>query len=121
MALVRTNALRGNYFAVARFEAEFPLGIPEEYGIRGAAFLDAGSLWGLDRKDVALKYRDNADMFVGTNPPAIDDGFNLRAAAGVSMLWDTPIGPLRFNFSRDLVREDYDIPRSFDLTLSTRF
>ncbi len=121
VALVRTNALRGNYFAVARFEAEFPLGIPEEYGIRGAAFLDAGSLWGLDRKDVALKYRDNADKFVGTNPPAIDDGFNLRAAAGVSMLWDTPIGPLRFNFSRDLVKEDYDIPRSFDLTLSTRF
>lgn len=117
VALRQTNTLRGNYFAVAKFEAEFPLGIPEEYGIRGGAFLDVGSVWGLDNKNVSLK--DSSGDSVDT--PAIDDGLNLRAAAGVSMLWDTPIGPLRFNFSRDLVSEDYDIPRSFDLTVSTRF
>ena len=119
VALVQTNTLRGNYFAVAKFEAEFPLGIPEEYGIRGGAFLDVGSVWGLDKKNVSLK--DNNGDAITPAPPAIDDGLNLRAAAGVSMLWDTPIGPLRFNFSRDLVSEDYDIPRSFDLTVSTRF
>ena len=46
------DPLGGNYFAVARFEALFPLGfIPEEYGITGAAFLDAGSVWGLDDTD----------------------------------------------------------------------
>jgi outer membrane protein assembly factor BamA len=35
-------------FAVARFEADFPLGLPEEYGITGGAFLDVGSVWSLD-------------------------------------------------------------------------
>jgi len=120
IGLVRTNTLRGNYFAVAKLEAEFPLGIPEEYGIRGGAFLDVGSVWGLD--NTAVRLTGGAAKEGAPIPaPAVDDDFKLRAAAGVSVLWNTPIGPLRFNFSRDVVKEDYDIPRSFDLTISTRF
>ena len=52
---------------------------------------------------------------------AVDDSFSLRSAIGVSVLWDTPIGPLRFNFSRALQKEDYDKEQSFDLTVSTKF
>ena len=37
LAVTNRDALGGNYFAVARFEAEFPLGLPEEYGINGGA------------------------------------------------------------------------------------
>lgn len=101
------DALGGNYFAVARFEAEFPLGLPEEYGISGGAFLDVGSVWGLDD--------------VQGEGGAVDDSLNLRATLGVSVFWDTQIGPLRFNFSKALKKEDYDRERSFDLTVSTRF
>ncbi len=119
--LYRTNTLRGNYFAVAKIESEFPLGIPEEYGIRGGAFMDVGSVWGLDRKNVSFQDAQGDPLRDSVAPPAIDDSFKPRVVAGVSILWDTPIGPLRFNFSRDLVREDYDIPRSFDLAVSTRF
>lgn len=99
------DALGGNYYAVAKFEAEFPLGLPEEYGIRGGAFLDVGSVWGLD------------DDLGGT----IDDSFKLRSAVGLSLFWDTPIGPLRFNFSRAIAKETFDIEQEFDLTISTRF
>ncbi len=102
------DALGGNYFAVARFEAEFPLGLPEEYGISGGAFLDVGSVWGLDDK-------------VGANNTIVDDSLNLRASIGLSVFWDTQIGPLRFNFSRALKKETYDETRNFDLTVSTRF
>jgi len=100
------DALGGNIYAVARVEADFPLGLPEEYGIEGGVFLDLGSVWGLD---------DTA----GARP--VDDGFSLRSALGVSVLWDTPIGPLRFNFSKALQKEDYDEEQSFDLTVSTQF
>ena len=120
LALVRSNSLRGNYYAVAKFETEFPLGIPEEYGIRGGAFLDIGSVWGLDNQDVMLT-TGTGESAMEIVTPTIDDGFNPRVAAGVSLFWGTPIGPLRFNFSKALVKEDYDIPRSFDLTVSTRF
>ncbi len=102
------DALGGNYYAVARLEADFPLGIPEEYGIRGGVFLDAGSVWGLEDTD-------------GYEGNEVDDGFNLRSSIGLSLFWTTPIGPLRFNFAEQLQSEDYDRPRNFNVTISTEF
>lgn len=99
------DALGGNMFAVARFEADFPLGLPEEYGITGGAFMDVGSVWSLDN----------------TGGGAVDDSFIPRATVGVSIFWTTPIGPLRFNFSRAVKKEDYDKEQTFDLTISTKF
>lgn len=99
------DVLGGNYFAVARLEAEFPLGLPEEYGITGGVFFDTGSLWGLDN----------------TDDGRIDDDFKLRSAVGVSILWNTGIGPLRFNFAEAIQKEDFDEDQFFDLTISTNF
>ena len=104
---VNQDALGGNVYATARFEADFPIGLPEEYGVKGGAFLDVGSVWSLD--DIA-----------GTGGP-VDDNFHLRSAVGLSVFWTTPIGPLRFNFSKALVKEDYDKEQNFDLTISTKF
>ncbi|MFC3179780.1 outer membrane protein assembly factor BamA [Cypionkella sinensis] len=97
------DALGGNFYATVKLEAEFPLGLPEEYGITGGVFADMGSVWGLD------------------NPGAVDDSAHLRAAVGVSVLWTTPIGPLRFNFSNAVKKESYDEEQSFDLTIATKF
>jgi len=97
------EALGGNMYAVARFEAEFPLGLPEEYGITGGLFADVGSVWDLD------------------NPGGVDDGMNLRSTIGFSIYWDTPIGPLRFNFSNAIQKEVFDREQNFDVTISTRF
>lgn len=105
LTVANQDALGGNYFAVARFETDFPLGIPEEIGINGGLFLDVGSVWGLDN----------------TNGGLVDDSMHLRASAGFSLFWKTPIGPLRFNFSQALIKENYDSVRNFDLTISTQF
>ena len=102
------DALGGVRYAVAQFEADFPLGLPEEYGISGGVFMDVGSVWGLDNSGAAVDLGGS-------------DGLNLRAAAGVSLFWDTPIGPLRFDFSRALRKEDYDRTQNFDLSIVTRF
>ncbi|WP_327793004.1 outer membrane protein assembly factor BamA [Harenicola maris] len=104
------DALGGENFAVARFEAEFPLGLPEEYGIRGGVFYDVGSVWGLS---------NTAGGPAGLD--LIDDSMRVRSAIGVSIFWTTAIGPLRFNFSEALQKEEYDNEQSFDLTISTRF
>jgi outer membrane protein insertion porin family len=101
------DALGGNLFAVARFEADFPLGLPEEYGITGGLFMDVGSVWSLDNVN-------------GTGGP-VDDSLILRSTVGFSIFWETPIGPLRLNFSKALMKEDYDREQSFDLTVSTTF
>ncbi len=102
------DALAGNTFAVARLDAEFPVGLPEEYGISGGVFLDVGSVWGLD----------DTRAFDGST---VDDSARLRSAVGVSVLWDTPIGPLRFNFSSPVEKQSYDRTQGFDLTIATRF
>ncbi len=105
LSVANRDALGGNYFAVARFETEFPLGLPEELGITGGLFYDIGSVWGLDN----------------TNGGVVDDAMYLRSSIGLSLFWKTPVGPLRFNFSRVLQRESYDIEQGFDLTISTTF
>ncbi len=101
------DALGGNYFAVARFEAAFPLGLPDEYGITGGLFADVGTVWGLD----------NTAGATGT----VDDSLHWRTAVGFSVFWDTAIGPLRFNFSRALTTQPEDITRDFDFTVEARF
>jgi outer membrane protein insertion porin family len=104
-AFTNQDALGGNAFAVARLEVGFPLGLPVEYGLSGGVFADFGSLWSL----------------TDTDGGAIDDSFRLRSVVGVSLFWTTPIGPLRFNFSRALMKEPYDREQTFDFTISTRF
>ena len=99
------DALGGNVFAVARFEADFPLGLPEEYGIKGGVFVDVGSVWDLDV----------------TGPGVVGTDIATRAVVGVSLFWDTPIGPLRFNFTDAIKKETYDREQKFDLTISTKF
>ena len=48
------DALGGEHFAVARFEAEFPLGLPDEYGFSGGLFYDVGNLWSLQKLPITF-------------------------------------------------------------------
>lgn len=102
------DALGGNYEAFVSLEAEFPLGLPEEYGILGGVFADVGSVWGLDV------------TCAGCVTP-VDDGFALRSAVGFALLWDTPIGPLRFNFAVPVQTVEGDRTRSFNFDIVARF
>ena len=101
------DSLGGNMFAVARVEASFPIGLPEQYGIYGGVFADAGTVWSLN--DVAGAS--------GT----VDDGAYLRSSVGVSIFWDTAIGPLRFNYGIPIQSEDGDKFEKFRLSVDTRF
>jgi outer membrane protein insertion porin family len=99
------DALGGTSYAVVRFEAQFPLGIPNEYGLTGGVFYDVGSLWGLET----------------TNDFVKSEGFQLRHTIGFSLFWTTAIGPLRLNFMDVLQSETYDKTESFELTIATSF
>lgn len=107
LTAVNQDALGGNIYAVMHLETDFPVGLPEEYGITGGAFLDVGSVWSLDN--------------VAGTSGAVDDGLALRSVVGVTMYWTTPIGPLRLNFTHALKKESYDKEQTFDLTIATKF
>lgn len=111
------DALGGNYYAVARFEAEFPLGLPEELGLRGGIFYDVGNVWNLrnvNPVDPGGCATPNGSCIQGA------DG-SFRHVIGFSLLWTTAFGPLRFNFSKALKKETFDKEQSFDLTIQARF
>ena len=102
------DAIGGNYYWVARFESDFPLGLPEEFGLRGGVFYDVGNLYNIDNVDT-----EGAEI--------VGAGGSIRHVVGVSVLWTTPFGPLRFNFSQALKKEEFDREQNFDLTLQARF
>lgn len=102
------DPLGGNIYVAARFDMEFPLGLPEEIGLRGGIFYDIGNLYDLDDVDL-------------TGGNVVGEGGSFRHVIGFSLFWDTAIGPLRFNFSNALRKEDFDEEQTFDLTLSTQF
>jgi outer membrane protein insertion porin family len=86
-------------------EASFPIGVPEEYGIFGGLFLDTGSLWSLEDTDAGR----------------INDSSAIRSAVGFSIFWESAIGPLRFNWSKPIKKETYDVIENFRFTIDTRF
>jgi len=94
---------------VARLEATFPLGLPDQYGIFGGVFFDVGSVWDLD------------NVVVPGTARTVDDGLQLRSSAGVSLFIESGFGPLRLSFARPIRKEANDETEFFRLTLDTRF
>ncbi len=118
---IRLNSQGGNAYYQGTFELSLPTVVPEEYGIKGALFVDVGSLGTLDDNDVSptIYFTD-----ASSGLPAVrytKEALSLRASAGVSLFWDSPFGPIRFDFSQILRREDYDRTESFRFSTSTRF
>ncbi len=98
------DALGGTKFYRASTEVEFPLGLPDEFDIRGSIFTDIGSVWG------------NDDPF--TN---IADDASLRGSVGIGLGWSSPAGPIRINLTRAYLKEDYDLTEFFAFNFGTRF
>lgn len=98
------DALGGNYFYRGSTELSFPVGLPEEMGIKGHLFSDYGSLWELDESD-----------------PAIADNNSIRASIGFGLSWLSPLGPLRVDFATPVLDEDYDKDEIFRFDFGTRF
>lgn len=106
------DALGGKYFFAATAESNFPLPyIPQGFGLRGAVFADAGSLWDFDS--------EIEQAIPGLNVESND--FNLRASVGVGLAWDSPFGPIRADFAYPLLKDDADRTEIFRLSGGTRF
>ncbi len=111
--LSTNDALGGNFYAVGSLELTVPNGLPEQYGIRTSLFADVGTLGVLDDRFLL-----DSNGLIDTS---IVDDLSLRASAGLSIHWRSPMGPIRFDFSKILSREDYDRTETFRFSTSTQF
>jgi outer membrane protein insertion porin family len=111
----RGDSIGGNAFAIGTLQLEFPLGLPESFGVSAAAFTEFGTVGVVDAAS-----RRTVDLSNG-NSVIVEDSPSLRASAGVSLFWDSPFGPVQFDFAQPFAYEDYDKRESFRFSTRTRF
>lgn len=136
LSFSRADALGGKLYAISTVELTVPTFLPEQYGIKAALFGDVGTLGKLDKRELQFRPGDidcqlldatqasgfvTIPVVIGARNPCIRDDLSLRASAGVSVFWKSPMGPIRFDFSRVLAKEDYDKTETFRFSTSTRF
>lgn len=108
--LETNDAVGGKTYWAVTTEVRFPFPfIPEELGMSGAVFADAGSLFNAT---------ETARNLAGTD---VRDDASVRASVGASILWNSPLGPLRFDYAFPILKEDYDEIQEFRFGAATQF
>jgi len=99
----------GTTYFNASAEAQFPMPVfPENFGLRGAVFADAATLYGNEVAD------SDGINIQGT-------GMDWRASVGVGVIWASPFGPIRVDYALPVLKEDTDDVQEFNFGMSTRF
>ncbi|WP_266352670.1 outer membrane protein assembly factor BamA [Kaistia algarum] len=103
---VSNYAIGGTTYYNVTAELQFPLPLmPEEFGLRGAVFADAGTLYGYEGLE-------------GLN---IEDSSMIRSSVGASIIWNSPFGILRGDFGQALTKATYDQTQVFRFSAGTQF
>ena len=120
----RTNSLGGTNFVGGSVELQFPFfGVPKDLGLKAAVFADAGTLFG---------YKGNTNFSTLLNLPAnstcqpsnvaspwqsncitVSDSSKIRSSVGASLLWASPLGPIRFDYAFVLTKAQTDVGQAF--------
>ena len=102
--LATGDAVGGNWYYAGTFAVSFPLGLPNEAGMRARTFVDYGSTG-----------------ITEGNSPGIADSTSLRASAGFGLTWATLVGPMNIDLGWPIQREKYDDTQLVRFTFGTRF
>jgi outer membrane protein insertion porin family len=122
------NPLGGTVYYGASVEMQFPIyGMPRDLGLRGAIFADAGTLYGFNgRTNFSPTGVCSGGPFVPpfTQSNCIVVGANsslIRTSAGASIIWASPLGPIRFDFAKAITKSQFDQTQFFRFTGGTTF
>jgi outer membrane protein insertion porin family len=107
------DPLGGSLYWGASAEAQTPLYfLPKEVGIKLATYIDAGSLW---------NYKGPTEWAVTGERLTVADSLAVRSSVGVGLLWDSPLGPIRFDLAYPLTKQSYDRTQVFRFSGGTSF
>ena len=113
----RSNAIGGTTYFGASAEVQFPIfGLPRDLGLKGAVFADAGTLFdykgsrGFDvNRNGTLDCAPETALLVQPECVQVRDKNTVRSSVGASILWNSPLGPLRFDYAVALTKDKGDI------------
>jgi outer membrane protein insertion porin family len=131
----------GTMYWGASLEFDYPLYfMPKDSGFTGGVFVDAGSVWGYRGEtqnpvtgEIAgpITTAGGATFVCQPLVPAgakgsgcgmlYEDSDAVRASAGVSLIWNSPFGPLRFDFAYPFLKQWYDRSQYFAFGGGTHF
>ena len=111
--------LGGTTYWAATAELQFPLSfMPREVGIKSALFVDVGSLYSYEGNLNPTAYTTPGNC---TTSVCLFDDQSIRASAGVSLIWSSPFGPLRFDLAYPLAKGPFDRTQVFRFGGGTKF
>jgi outer membrane protein insertion porin family len=133
------DAIGGTNYWGASLEFQYPFYfLPKDSGFRGAVFFDAGSVWGYKGETTFAATGEingvinNSNVinattgvpggsFVCQCGMQFADSPFVRMSAGASIIWDSPFGPLRFDFAYPIAKTSYDRTQFFAFGGGTHF
>jgi outer membrane protein insertion porin family len=127
------NGIGGTKYLGGSLEAQFPIwGLPRELGLKGAVFADAGTLF-----DYRGRTNFSQQVFgipglpcvAPYTPPnfgqgsciTLDDEKKIRSAVGASILWASPLGPIRFDYAFVTSKASHDVTQAFRFSGGSSF
>ncbi len=101
--LQTNDTLGGNIYYIGSLQQSFPIGLPPELGFSAHVFSDFGTLYGIND--------------VGN----IGNSNSIRVSAGTGFSWKSPMGPIRVDIARPVIRQYYDKSLTLNVNFGTRF
>jgi outer membrane protein insertion porin family len=124
----------GTIYWGASLEFQYPFYfLPKDAGFRGAVFVDSGSVWGYKGETTSPATGEINGTITGGAPGVPPTPFvcqcgmqyadspAVRASVGASLIWDSPFGPLRFDFAYPFLKQGYDRTQFFAFGGGTKF
>ena len=122
------NPLGGTKYWGASIESDFPIwGVPKELGLKAGIFADAGAIWGYEGQtnftygNPITPYNAYPLFTQGNTITVGGDSTDIRTSVGVSLIWQSPMGPIRFDFAKAITKNQYDQTQIFNFTGGTTF
>ena len=106
------DSFGGNILTTGSLELLFPLPfVPNQNQVRSAFFIDGGNVFSSNCTETQQRLRNCSDFDAG----------ELRFAAGISITYLSPFGPLTFYLATPLKEGENDDVKTFDFTIGTGF
>lgn len=132
------DALGGTKYWGASLELQMPFWfLPKEVGLKGAVYADAGGLydykgptsWAFNGVSGTNEVNAPGCIPSTINPTSTgtctglvyDDSKVIRSSVGVGLIWQSPFGPLRFDYAVPLSKGKYDRTQEFRFGGGTTF
>jgi outer membrane protein insertion porin family len=126
-----SDSLGGNTIITGSAELHFPLPVPADFGLSGRAFVDTGTLYGLNVPPNALSDclftlpKNSKGQTLDAHGDVINkcyyDSDAFRLSAGVGVSWKSPFGLIHVDLGIPILKQPYDQLQIFRFGFGTRF